>query len=119
MTITRRWLLARIPAVVAAVPFLGGVLTSTEPEAQVGAESVEPAAFGWWQITSSGGQLFFHDVPEPAPDASGVWRFAEGAYGDGIALAERNVLIRDKFGALVRWGLDTGWNGWPVVEERS
>jgi hypothetical protein len=104
----------RLPAAVAALPFLGGLATfaeTTEPEAQAG---IEPSAFSWWQITSSGGQLFFHDLPEPGPDAAGVWRFAEGAYGEGIALAERNVLVRDKLGAIVRWGLDTGPNGWPV-----
>jgi len=48
MRLTRRGLLARIPAALATVPLLGGVLPSAEPDAQATAATIyEEANVGW------------------------------------------------------------------------
>jgi len=103
----------RIPAAVAALPFVGGLATlagSSEPEAQ---EEAEPV-YNWWQVMMSGGRVTFHDISKPVIDERGAWHYIDGELGDGIALAQRNVLVRTMEGNLVRWGLDTGPEGWPV-----
>lgn len=111
--LSRRNLLRRVPAALAALPFLSGVAVLA-PEAEPTAQPEAEAVYGWWQVMISGGKVVFHDIPEIDIDARGVWQYPEGALGDGIALAERNVLVRTIEGSLVRWGLDTGPNGWPV-----
>jgi len=113
----------RIPAAVAALPFVGGLATlagASEPEAQgtisgleVEAAQAEPV-YNWWQVMMSGGRVTFHDISRPVIDERGAWHYIDGELGDGIALAQRNVLVRTMEGNLVRWGLDTGPEGWPV-----
>lgn len=117
VALTRRALLARatkLAPLAAAAGMLGRfAVPAAQPVEQELLPETEPI-YGWWQVMIDGGKVVFHDIPRVTIDERGVWQYPEGALGRGIALAERNVLVRDKFGALVRWGLDTGPRGWPV-----